>query len=93
MAGWLREGIGCAEMPAATFVLHTDADMLGFVAVSEVQVRISHRERPILELHKHKVDCELAGGLMLSHIARARRTDDGFGHVLFDGVVGAATED
>jgi hypothetical protein len=92
MAEWLREGIRKQRMPEATYLLHTREGLLGFFAVSEVQVKISRSARPIFELHKHKLDGELQAGLMLSRIARARSTEPGFGHVLFDGAVGVATE-
>jgi len=89
-AAWLREGIERKSLGAETHVLRTDERMLGFLAVSEVQVRISKHDRPIFELHRQVVQNELEAALKLSHVARDRSTDFGFGHMLFDYAVALA---
>ncbi len=87
---WLREGVGDKTMGTETHVLRTEDMLLGLVAVTEVQVKISRRDRVIFELHKHILKNELEAGLMLTHFAPDRSADGGTGHLLFDRAVGIA---
>lgn len=98
MAEWFCTGVRNRKMPAATYAVHTDNELLGFFAVERAEIEFSRRARPILEVRRlsirlHRLKRGPQPGLLLSSIARAESTVPGFGRVLFEHAVGVAHDD